>query len=79
MNTIKKAGAVTTALLMTMLAVNPVAYAADSASSYDMGVTVNLADKGKAISPYIYGINEHGLDKNLKVNSVRQGGNRFSG
>ena len=79
MNKIKKAGAATTALLMTLLAVNPVTYAADSASSYDMGVTVNVGSEGKAISPYIYGINEHGLDKNLQVNSVRQGGNRFSG
>ncbi len=79
MNKIKKAGALTTALLMTALSVTPAVYAEDaSAKSYEMGVTVDLGSKGKAISPYIFGINEHGLDEDLQVNSVRQGGNRFT-
>ena len=78
MNKLKKVSALTTALLMAVFAVNPSVYAEEGTASYDMGVTVNVADKGKAISPYIFGINEHGLDKSLKVNSVRQGGNRYS-
>ncbi len=78
MNNLKKASAFATALIMTVLAVNPAVYAEDAAS-YNMGVTVNVGDKGKAISPYIFGINEHGLEKGLQVNSVRQGGNRYTG
>ena len=78
MNKLKKVSVLTTALLMTVLAINPAVYAEEGTASYDMGVTVNVGDKGKAISPYIFGINEHGLDKSLKVKSVRQGGNRFT-
>ena len=79
MNKFKKVSALTTALLMTAFTVNPSVFAEQgTADSYEMGVTVNVGDKGKAISPYIYGINEHGLDKSLKVKSVRQGGNRYS-
>ena len=46
--------------------------------SYAMNVNVNMSDKGKSISPYIYGINEHGLDDSIKATSVRQGGNRYT-
>lgn len=55
---------------------------ADAAGSYDMAVTVNLAGEKKAISPYIYGVNDSGDGSNLKnvtVDAVRQGGNRYSG
>lgn len=55
---------------------------ADAAGSYDMAVTVNLAGEKKAISPYIYGVNDSGDGSNLKnvtVDAVRQGGNRFTG
>ena len=66
MNNLKKISALTTAVLMSALAINPAVYAEEaSAKSYDMGVTVNVGDKGKAISPYIFGINEHGLDEGL--------------
>ena len=52
-----------------------------AAGSYDMKVTVDLADSGKAISPLIFGINEYGHQDDLKkvtVNAVRQGGNRMT-
>lgn len=55
---------------------------ADAAGSYDMAVTVNLAGEKKAISPHIYGVNDSGDGSNLKnvtVDTVRQGGNRFTG
>ena len=55
---------------------------ADAAGSYDMAVTVNLAGEKKAISPYIYGVNDSGDGSNLKnvtVDAVRQGGNRLTG
>lgn len=50
--------------------------------SYNMNVTVNLSGEKKEISPYIYGVNEYGNTNNLKnisVNAVRQGGNRYTG
>lgn len=53
-----------------------------AAGSYNMAVTVDLSGSGKPISPYIYGINEYGHQedlKNLRVNAVRQGGNRMTG
>lgn len=53
---------------------------ASAAGSYDMAITVDMTDAGKAISPYIFGINQYGHQddfKNLTVNAVRQGGNRM--
>lgn len=47
---------------------------------YDMTVTVDMTSEGKAISPYIYGINQYGHQEdypNLNVSAVRQGGNRM--
>lgn len=55
---------------------------ADDANSYDMNVFVNLDGERKEISPYIYGINEYGNTstyRNVTVNAVRQGGNRYTG
>ena len=52
MNKFKKVSALTTALLMTAFTVNPSVFAEQgTADSYEMGVTVNVGDKGKAISP----------------------------
>lgn len=51
------------------------------ADSYDMTVTVDMTSSGKAISPYIYGINQYGHQNDyskVKVNTVRQGGNRMT-
>lgn len=47
--------------------------------SYKMNVAVDVSGEKKPISPYIYGINEHGdnLDE-VTAGSVRQGGNRFT-
>ena len=50
--------------------------------SYEMKVSVKLDGEKKEISPYIYGVNEFGNAenlKNVKVNNVRQGGNRYTG
>ncbi|MBE6852012.1 MAG: glycoside hydrolase [Ruminococcus sp.] len=81
MKNFKRAAAFSTAFLMSVLAITPASYAEEGAKakeSYDMNVSVDLADEGKAISPYIFGINEHGLSEDVTVNSVRQGGNRFT-
>ena len=53
-----------------------------AADAYQMTVTVDTSANRKAISPYIYGVNEYGNGANLenvKVNAVRQGGNRYTG
>ncbi|MDE5737284.1 MAG: glycoside hydrolase [Oscillospiraceae bacterium] len=50
-------------------------------SSYAMNVTVDLSGEHKEISPYIYGVNIYGNEnrlKDLRVNAVRQGGNRMT-
>lgn len=55
---------------------------ADDINSYDMNVLVNLDGERKEISPYIYGMNEYGNTsnyRNVTVNAVRQGGNRYTG
>lgn len=47
---------------------------------YKINVTINAEDAPKKISPYIFGINSDSnavIDK-VKVNAIRQGGNRFS-
>lgn len=70
------------ALMFTVAAMSaslPTVGGADS--SYAMQVTIDLAGKGKAISPYIYGINQYGNQNNYSqftVNAVRQGGNRMT-
>lgn len=66
-------------LAVTSTGIMPTA-AADTAS-YDMAVTVDLSAERKAISPYIYGVNEYSNENNLKnvnASSVRQGGNRYT-
>ena len=50
-----------------------------AADSYAVDVTVDLGGSRKAISPYIYGINDAGVLDNVTVTAVRQGGNRYSG
>ncbi len=51
---------------------------AEKSDSYAMNVNVDISDDGTPISPYIFGVNDHALDDNAKVNSVRQGGNRYT-
>ena len=56
--------------------------AVQAEDAYQMTVTVDTSKDRKAISPYIYGVNEYGNGANLenvKVNAVRQGGNRYTG
>ncbi|MBQ8922390.1 MAG: glycoside hydrolase [Oscillospiraceae bacterium] len=79
----KKAIAFLTVLVM--LSSNAAAAApaspAIAAGSYDMSITVDLSGSGKAISPYIYGINEYGHQDDLKkvtATALRQGGNRMT-
>lgn len=71
-----------TAMVLAVTSVPMTFYATAAENSYDMNVTVNLSGEKKEISPYIYGINQYGNTnnyKNVKVNAVRQGGNRYTG
>lgn len=77
------AGLLSGVLAVSGVAQLPAAVAEDSSTgSYDMQIAVKLDGTRKAISPYIYGVNdsfsETGLSK-VKVNAVRQGGNRYTG
>lgn len=71
-----------TAMVLAVTSV-PITFNATAAeNSYNMNVTVDLSGGKKEISPYIYGINQYGNVnnyKNVKVNAVRQGGNRYTG
>ncbi len=54
---------------------------AAAADGYDMNINIDLGGETKEISPYIYGINQYGNQQNytqVKVNAVRQGGNRMT-
>lgn len=54
---------------------------AENSDSYNMNVNISLSGEKKSISPYIYGVNEYGNVNNLRnvtVNAVRQGGNRYT-
>ena len=54
---------------------------AEGTAGYTMKVSVDLAGEKTSISPYIYGVNAFDSSslKNVTVNNVRQGGNRFTG
>ncbi|MBR4628130.1 MAG: glycoside hydrolase [Ruminococcus sp.] len=54
---------------------------AEGSESYSMKVSVDLTAEKKDISPYIYGVNafDSSSVKNVTVNAIRQGGNRFTG
>ncbi|MDE5557596.1 MAG: glycoside hydrolase family 44 protein [Ruminococcus sp.] len=77
----KKIMSFLSALAVTMTAMS-VTFANAVDNSYNMNVSVNLSGEKKEISPYIYGINQYGNInnyKNVTVNAVRQGGNRYTG
>lgn len=76
----KKKLAFITSLLMCTSSVSffVTAEEAEPGPSYQMKVKVDVSDKGKPISPYIFGVNEHGLDEDTQFGAVRQGGNRYS-
>ena len=81
----KKAASFITALLIisssvvTSFSSSIWAEGTENSDSYALNVNVDISDKGQPISPYIFGINDHGLDDNATANSIRQGGNRYSG
>ncbi len=52
-----------------------------AAGDYNMNINIDLGAETKAISPYIYGINQYGNQKNyntVTATAVRQGGNRMT-
>lgn len=60
----------------TLTAQIPAAYAANS---YKMNINIDLGADKKEISPYIYGINQYGIDVNkVSATAYRQGGNRMT-
>lgn len=69
------------AAVMVMAASLSLPYQAVNAEgSYDINIKIDLGGETKAISPYIYGINQYGNQKNynnVTVTAVRQGGNRM--
>lgn len=59
----------------------PISGADASDGSYSMNVSVNLGGERKAISPYIYGINQYGNQNSydqVTATAIRQGGNRMT-
>ena len=77
----KKALTFLTALAMLAASASVSMPAVSAAGSYDMNITVDLSGSGKAISPYIFGINEYAHQDDLKkvrTTALRQGGNRMT-
>ena len=76
------AGLTASVLAAACAAQIPSILSVSAAGSYDMQLKIQLDGEKKAISPYIYGVNESGNSgslKSVKTNAVRQGGNRFTG
>lgn len=79
----KKTSSFITALAVTFSALSATCSfpVANATGSYNMNITIDLGGQKKEISPYIYGINQYGNQssyKDVKVNAVRQGGNRMT-
>lgn len=74
---------ITASILALSCAVQvPAILSASAAGNYEMQLNIKLNGEKKAISPYIYGVNEAGNSTSLKkvtTHSLRQGGNRFTG
>lgn len=82
MRTRRYAGLVAAVMALSCIAQTAYTGIAAEEAGYTMNVSVRLDGEKKAISPYIYGINEYGNVDNLKnvtVSAVRQGGNRYTG
>ena len=80
-HTRKYAGFIAAVMALTCMAQAAQMGISAADGSYAMNVSVRLDGETKAISPYIYGINEYGNVDNLKnvtVHAVRQGGNRYT-
>ena len=77
----KKSRMISAVLAALMLASPAATLPMDAAAGYKMTVTIDTTKDTKAISPYIYGVNEYSNLKQLEdvtVNAVRQGGNRYT-
>ncbi len=78
----KKCTALLTALTLSASTLALPVGTASAEGSFDMAVTVDLSGSTKAISPYIFGINQYGNEaylKNITATAYRQGGNRTTG
>ena len=76
----KKCKALFSAIMVTAVALSMPYQTVSAEGSYNMNINIDLGGETKAISPYIYGINQYGNQENYKnvtVNAVRQGGNRM--
>ena len=76
------AGITASILALSCAAQVPAILSASAAGNYEMQLNIKLNGEKKAISPYIYGVNEAGNSTSLKkvtTHSLRQGGNRFTG
>lgn len=81
MKTQKLAGLMAAVMTLACMAQGVQTGISAEGASYAMNVSVRLDGETKAISPYIYGVNEYGNTDNLKnitVGAVRQGGNRYT-
>ncbi len=82
MKTRKYAALIAAVMAMTSMTSVMSGYVSAEGAGYAMNVSVKLDGERKAISPYIYGVNEYGNVDNLKnitVGAIRQGGNRYTG
>lgn len=73
----KKVFAVITAVA-ALCSVTGVYAPVSAADSFQVNVSVDMDGPRKAISPYIYGINDSGHLDQVTVTAVRQGGNRYT-
>ncbi|MBR6616993.1 MAG: glycoside hydrolase [Oscillospiraceae bacterium] len=77
----KKCKAFLAAALVMTAALSTPFTALSAAGDDNMDISIDLGAETKEISPYIYGINQYGNQKNytqVSVNSIRQGGNRMT-
>ncbi len=77
----RKSTSILTAVMVMATTLTAPLSVVNAEGDYSMNINIDLAGEGKEISPYIYGINQYGNSaslKNVKVNAVRQGGNRMT-
>ncbi len=77
----KKGISLLAAMMVLAASVTVPGSSAAASDGYDMNIKIDLGAETKEISPYIYGINQYGNQQKysqVKVNAVRQGGNRMT-
>ncbi len=77
----KKCRSMLTAVMVMAAALTAPFQNVHAAGDYDMNINIDLGADTKAISPYIYGINQYGNQQNyanVTTTAVRQGGNRMT-